>query len=320
MKNILFIVGVGRSGTSLLQSMVASHPQVYYLPETSFLRRMISRRYLHKIQQKCGEKSALNALEGDEYFARTKLDASSIVKDSLLSNEILDVAVYREMLSSIANKGNTWVGDKDPKVIEYLPLLKSVLPNTHVLHIYRDPRDVLVSKKKAAWSKSGHVWKHIFANRVQFKIGTIFGEKLFRRRYHEIRYEKLLSYPEKVLSELCEDLGLQYEKSMLSFGDAAKNLVAENEKSWKKETFGPLLTNNREKWKKELKPREIILTELCCRDIMNKGKYNKDNRNHKLGIKDSIWILMGRAIIIIASWPYIQYRNLSNKIVCSLIK
>ena len=37
----IFIVGVGRSGTSLLQSMFASHPEVKFIPETAFIRRYV---------------------------------------------------------------------------------------------------------------------------------------------------------------------------------------------------------------------------------------------------------------------------------------
>ena len=42
MRNLL-IVGVGRSGTSLLQSMLAAHSGIVMMPETSFIRRYLIR-------------------------------------------------------------------------------------------------------------------------------------------------------------------------------------------------------------------------------------------------------------------------------------
>jgi len=121
-KKILFIIGVGRSGTSLLQSMFAAHPNVGFLPESAFLRRYVYRGNLHSAYGLGGKKAVIKILEQDEKFARTGLN-------------------------------NLWIGDKDPRLVEFLPLVKTLFPDAHVIQVIRDPRDVLVSKKKAAWSK-----------------------------------------------------------------------------------------------------------------------------------------------------------------------
>jgi len=315
-----FIVGVGRSGTSLIQSMFAANPRVSCLPETSFIRRMVFPGYLHSIFQRQGEKAASQALARDDYFARTGLDASKVVARAVSGGGLMDAAVYREMLALYAGRDKTWAGDKDPRAVEFLPLLATVLPDVHVIHVFRDPRDVLASKKKAAWSKKGHVWKHVFANRVQFAIGSRLGPELFGKRYHEICYEELLAAPEKVLCGLCEALGLEYDSGMLSFGNAARKLVAEKEMGWKKETLGPLLTGNREKWKTGLSPREVVLSELCCGETMSKGEYNKDQRSHRLNLKDRLWVQAGRLLIIVATWPYMKYRNFKVRRACRRLR
>ncbi|MFP4643765.1 MAG: sulfotransferase family protein [Spirochaetales bacterium] len=307
-----FIVGVGRSGTSLLQSMLAAHPRVSCLPETSFIRRRVLHRSLESIYKKHGRNGAVHALAHDAYFARTRLVASEIVAGAVGQGGSLDAAVYRHMLTSYANERTTLVGDKDPRTIEYLPMLARVLPDAHVIHVFRDPRDVLVSKKKAAWSKEGHVWKHVFANRVQFRIGRTLGPALFGERYHEVCYEQLIASPETVLSRLCANLGIDYDSRMLSFGDAAENLVSGSEMSWKKETLGPLLTQNTGKWKSELHPKEVLLTELCCSEAMARGGYEKDTRPSRLTRKDKLWLRAGRLLILAATWPYTKYRNLST--------
>lgn len=317
--SLLFIVGVGRSGTSLIQSMFAAHSHVSCLPETAFIRRMVFPGCLHSIFQREGEKAASRALAQDDYFARTRLDASKVVARALARGGLLDAAVYREMLASYAGKDKAWAGDKDPRAVEFLPLLTAVLTDVHVIHVYRDPRDVLASKKKAAWSRKGHVWKHVFANRVQFKIGSRLGPELFGNRYHEICYEELLAAPEKVLSGLCGELALEYDHSMLSFGDAARKLVADKEMSWKKETLGPLLTKNREKWKTGLHPREVVLSELCCGEAMARGGYERDQRSHRLNLKDRLWVQAGRLLIVMATWPYMKYRHYRVRRACRRI-
>lgn len=256
-----------------------------------------------------GEQTVARTIEEDDSFYRTGLNAAGIVSQAIGRGGVLDVAVYLEMLASYKGEDKTWVGDKDPRAIEYLPLLKAVAPDSHVIHIFRDPRDVLASKKKAAWSRAGHVWKHIFANRVQFRTGRKLGPELFGARYHEVRYEELLSSPETVLAGLCKDLGIVFDEHMLSFGDAAKKLASEKELSWKKETFGPLLTKNKEKWKSDLPPREVKLTELCCREAMLRGGDTPDDRCQTLGLWDRLWIQAGRLVIVLATRPYMLYQK-----------
>lgn len=313
----IFIVGVGRSGTSLVQSMLAAHADISCLPETSFLRRMIFPGRLQKIFDRYGKHKVTKELNEDEYFVRTGLESSDIVNRANKQGKTIDVFLYLEMLKAYCEENKFWTADKDPRAIEFLGLLKKVLPKVHVIHVYRDPRDVLASKKKATWSKTGHVWKHVFANRVQFKLGRKLGGKLFGVRYHEICYEELLAAPVKVLTNLCRNLGLDYDDSMrVKFGDAAKKLVSKKEMDWKKETLGPLLTRNSEKWKTNLAYREVKLTELCCKEAMKFGGYENDERPKSLGLLDKLWIQSGRAAIIFATQPYLLYRNLSIKWAC----
>ena len=318
--SVIYIVGVGRSGTSLVQSMFAANPAIAYLPETAFLRRYVSKGKLQSIYEKHGEESVVKLLKADERFKRTKVDAKKIISRALMNGGQLDAAVYLELLASFKSKNKKWIGDKDPRVIEYLPLLKTLVPNAHVINVFRDPRDVLVSKKKANWSNSRHVWKHIFANRVQIKMGNKFGYKLFGKDYHEIFYEELISTPKKILAELCKNLRVDYDESMLLFRHAAKKLVSEEEMSWKKETLGPLLTNNSNKWKNELSYREVKLTEICCNEAMYHGRYIARKQIKDLRLWDKIWIHIGRFLIVIVTWPYILLRIYIVRRACKKLK
>lgn len=319
-KNMLFIVGSGRSGTSLLQSMFAAHPEVACLPETGFIRRRVFPGHLQSIYQHHGEQAVKEDLAIDDYFIRTGLDASSVVTRAVARKGQLDAAVYKEMLISYSYMGIFWVGDKDPRAVEFFRLLDAVLPNAHVIHVFRDPRDVLASKKEAGWSRTGHVWKHIFANRVQFNLGQRNGPIVFGKNYHEIAYEELIATPDAVLSDLCRKIGLRFDVKMLSFGDAARRLVSKKEVGWKKETFGPLLTNNKGKWLSALTPREIRLCELCCSDVMVSGKYKRDKRKHRYCMRDQLWIFVGAIIIKLATYPYLVYRYYTEVRICRRLR
>ncbi len=304
---LVFIVGVGRSGTSLLQAMFAAHPLVSCLPETAFLRRYVATGTLQSAFEAGGEAAIIDILQKDEVFARTGLDAAELLSKVLPASGSLDAAIYKELVSSYAGEGK-WVGDKDPRLIEFLPLVKALFPHAHIINIVRDPRDVLASKKKAAWSRGGHVWKHVFANRVQLAMGRRNGPQLFGDNYHEIIYEELITSPKAVLTNLCEQLEMPFDEPMLSFGKAAKNLISKSEMSWKKETLGPLLKGNKGKWKGALAPREIILTETCCHKEMNLHRYSPDHRFHKLSLIDRLWVSVGAITIKTLTHPYKFFR------------
>ena len=315
----LFIVGVGRSGTSLLQSMFASHPSVAYMPESSFLRRYVAKRVLAGIYISEGEGGVLRALDEDKSFSRLEVNSLALIRKSAKSDEPLDLAIYRQMIQMYNVEKRPWVGDKDPRLIEFLSLASRFCPTAKVINMIRDPRDVLLSKKKAVWSREGHVWKHVFANRVQLKLGRVSGISDFGANYHEVVYEELIAAPEHVLSCLCEAMGLLFDNAMLTFGDAARKLVSETEVSWKKETFGPVLTENKEKWRTGLTPREIVLTELCCKQAFQAGNYVRAARTKKLSLCDSIWVLSGATAIFLLDWPYRLYRNFKVRQACKRI-
>lgn len=318
---VIFIVGVGRSGTSLLQSMLSSNSQVIYLPETSFFRRYVVKGALDSRARRFGYESVKKTLCNDKNLGRTGVPEHAIMPGTHNEKGLLDLAIYQGLLNQFAGGGKNVVGDKDPRLIEWLHALEcSFGKKVYVINMIRDPRDVLVSKKKASWSRKGHVWKHIFANRVQFRLGYLNGKKTFGYRYHDVVYEDLISRPGCVLTDICRTLDIPFEESMLSFGEEAKRLVSKDEVSWKKETFGPLLDQNKEKWRSELSAREIRITELCCAEAIEMGHYQLSGSEQRISFKDRLWITLGVFVIKTATKPYIIYRNVKVAAACRKIK
>jgi len=306
----IFVCGVGRSGTSLLQSMLAAHPEVSFPPETSFLRRYLVNGVITKNYAKHGAKAATQLLKKDDYFQRTGLDVNTLLNQAMEMGIVTDGSVYRSMLIKIGQQErSSYVGDKDPRCIEFLGVVRHVLADSHIVHVIRDARDVLVSKKKAAWSSKHSTIRHIFANRVQLRMGRAHGLRLFGNNYHEVVYEKLLNDPEGELTKLCEGFGLTYSSSMMDFKKSAKKLVSEKEISWKKETLGPLLRTNYGKWANELAPWEIALTEQVCGAQFEAGGYKRNNVVRLLPLWQRI-IIYGMVMAIVCIEPiYRAYRS-----------
>jgi hypothetical protein len=270
----IFIVGVGRSGTSLLQSMLASHPALSLPPETGFLRRYVAHGRLAAIARRLDADAVARTLAADSRFRRVGIDAGALVARTRARGDLTDANLYRAMLEMYAeSRGTGRFGDKDPRAVEHLQDIASVYPDACVLHVIRDPRDVLVSKSRASWSRRRSWPLHVVANRAQLRIGRALGPRLFGDRYQEVVYEHLIEDPAAVLSALCAKLGLEFDARMLEYHAAARLLMSEEERGWKSETAGPLLSGNREKWRRELSAFRTVVTERACAEAMSAGRY-----------------------------------------------
>lgn len=264
-KNV-FIVGVGRSGTSLLQSMLHAHPKIAFLPETHFFRDYVARPYSSWKYKIGGPETLRSTLASDEEYQRADISEDELLAPFLNGTRALNLAaVYRRLLRLYREREEvSLIGEKDPRLIDYLPKVRQVFPEAQILHIVRDPRDVLLSRMNADWSMGRPDWLQVLTYRAQLARGRRQGRRSFGERYMELRYEDLLAEPERVLRHVTEHLGVKYSKTMLAFQRAAEELVHESERSWKEETTGPLLRDNSGKWRKGLSNWQVRLTEQVC--------------------------------------------------------
>lgn len=271
----VLVCGVGRSGTSLLQSMLNAHPALALPPETHFFRRYVARRGLRKSLEVAGAPTFAERLAGDDDFQRAGISAEELLRP--FEGRRLDLAAaYARLLATwAARDGKARVGDKDPRNLDFLPELHGVFPEAFVVHIVRDPRAVVESRTRAAWSKNRPWWAHALLAQDQLRRGRRVGEELFGDRYLELRYEALLADPEGELGRVCRHVDLPYDPAMLDFGGSARRLVGEREMSWKKETLGPLLPGNAEKWRERLDPRQVAFVEAVCTEAFDALGYER---------------------------------------------
>ncbi|MGS2720486.1 sulfotransferase [Paraglaciecola aestuariivivens] len=196
--NPIFIVGLPRSGTSLLEQMICSHSEVLDGGEFNGMER--AARVLTK-----GLPIGSSAEHFDEHKLNNNVEA--------IRNAYLQYAHQRFGSDGI-------IVDKSLSNNRYLWLIKKVFPQSPIIYIKRDPLDSAWSCYRTHFS-SGLGWS---TNLTQ--MGIYFGleEKLsnlwlelYPSSIFSLNYEELVAHPQQQISELLRFCGLNFEAEILNF-------------------------------------------------------------------------------------------------------
>ncbi len=287
----VFIVGVGRSGTSLLQSMLNAHSGITSIPEAQFFRKYLGSKKLRRRIEKYGTEKFKKVLNSDVTFQRLSIDPATLKSLGQKSFSVLNV--YEEIIEiSKARKQKSILVDKDPRNLELIKDIFMLIQGAKIIHIIRDPRDVVNSKTKAKWSANRPYWLHAMIGEAQLKRGSRTAEAMDDKTYFSLLYEDLLKSPEKVLKQVCSFIGVPYEENMLRFNESAKELVTESEMQWKKETLQPLNSSNVDKWKANFSFFQVTLIESLSPWTMRNFTYKSHGNPKNLGFIDRIRLLV----------------------------
>lgn len=271
--NHLFVIGVGRSGTTLLQSMLNAHSKVAFTPETHFLYHYLSP--LNKSLPPSTPEELLSRIGKDQSLNRLKLDFPSIVLKLKYDSNIW-VHFFYAFLDAYAAKENVEnIGDKDPMNSALLKVIKKHFPDAWVVHIIREPRDVLLSRLKSKWGQKYPLLAHLGDHKVSLEKALKEGPELFDEKYIETRYEDLITEPEKEIRKICDRLPIEFEDGMLDFEKSSSQLVSQEEQQWKGNIFGRILRGNTNKWKKGLNSYQRNVSGLILGDLIERLGYEK---------------------------------------------
>jgi hypothetical protein len=186
---MIFCFGARRSGTYLVQRMIAAHPAVSALPSESHL---IS----HGIAP---------LLERFHHGVRSSTQVGSVYADrDLMLDAVRDLcdAVFAEFLEA----GTTHLLERTPLHALHARLIAELYPDAGVVHVIRDGRDVALSLvRRTQWgadsiTDAAREWAECVRGGRQAS-GL--------ERYVEVRYEDLLADPSRCIEGMFERLGLE---------------------------------------------------------------------------------------------------------------
>jgi len=201
--NHVFLVGFPRSGTTLLEQILASHADVVALEEKPTL----------------GDDITTFFLERDSLETLLSLDDAAIADR---------VAAYWEQVASYGVKveGKTFV-DKQPSLTAYLPLVARLFPKAKVIIARRDPRDVVLSCYRRGFNMSRTIYEFTDLERLATLYGAtmdlaeLYIEKL-PLKFHVHSHEDMIADFDGRIRALCDSLGLDFDVNMRNFVETAR--------------------------------------------------------------------------------------------------
>jgi hypothetical protein len=213
----IFVVGFRRSGTTLLQALIGSHPRIATPPEMHFLARVASYRELY------GEPTEDAVLRevirqvvrpGYPILDECGFDSEAIFQRLQRGPRTYAAVLDAVMTDFMQARGKQRWCEKTPW--QRPSLIWHHFPDARVLHIVRDPRDVVASSLAMPsgpfpdGASTARAWR-LFAER-SLQDGAFKGPA----HYLQVRYEDLTKDPTAVLSLVFAFLGEDFDPSILN--------------------------------------------------------------------------------------------------------
>ena len=197
-KNLIFIVGLPRSGTTLTHQILASHSKVHGIGEmeilNKFMRKNINNENFSSIFKNYAAKNDENTKSfNNDYFSRI-----SFVKTN--KNIILD---------------------KSPLNFQWLGFIKILFPNSKIIHCSRNLKDTALSIYKNAFNINSIVWSNDqddLAKYIEIYLDLMkFWQEKLPNFIYDINYEKLTENKEDEIKKLIKFCELDWEEDCLNF-------------------------------------------------------------------------------------------------------
>jgi tetratricopeptide (TPR) repeat protein len=197
-ESAIFILGMPRSGTTLIEQILASHPEIHGAGELYDLQRIIEDQF---------------GPVGDAAFADNVNQADN---------------------ARFANSGDTYVRalrgrsetarfitDKMPNNFQLIGMIKLILPNAKIIHCRRDPLDTCLSIFKNLFTSDGYYYAYDLS-----ELGRYYSlyrdlmehwHGLFPGSIFDIRYEDMIADQGSHTRALIEHCGLEWDDACLAF-------------------------------------------------------------------------------------------------------
>ncbi|MEG3935033.1 sulfotransferase [Microcoleus sp. T3_B1] len=206
----IFLVGSPRSGTTMLQSLLAAHPEVISFPESKFFHYLLYKKFARKLPGRM------------EAFFKDEINRPELLQDFDDSQTVATkVSWFVGVLDGLAAEQNKsiWL-EKTPEHIYFIEDIQRFLPDAKFIHILRNSINTIASLHEAT-RNSHDLWgpgwdlNHCIH---RWKEAMLISHKYAKNSNHIlVKYEEILENKVKNLEEICDFMEIEYDDRMLKF-------------------------------------------------------------------------------------------------------
>jgi hypothetical protein len=259
----VFVGGCGRSGTTLLGSMLGTHPSCLATPESRF-------RFLpYRRRPRTGEPGDLGAaLERALRHWSFRIWGIDPDRDALLDGcaswAELVLRVVRAYARANGRAGaRLWI-DHTPGNVKFASLLFEQFPEAKLIHVVRDGRAAAASVLPLDWGPSTPLAAAKWWVRY-VRLGLACERRHGPRRVRRVAYERLVAEPETELRGLCDFLEIDYDPRMVEGTGFAVPEFTASQHALVGRRPDPA---RREAWRDVLSPRDTELFESLAAGLL----------------------------------------------------
>ena len=205
----IFVLGMPRSGTTIVEQIISSHSAVYGAGELGFVPKF----------------GAAIAQGGADIHA----ESLKIFHDRYLEN-----------ISKLSG-GRPFVTDKLPQNFKHIGLILAALPNARIVHVMRDPVATCWSNYKQYFTTDGLGFAYDLQDIIEYyKLYSRlmqFWHDQFPGRIYDLTYETLTSDQELETLNLANYLGLTWEEALLSPQRNTRNVLTASQQQVRKKLY-----------------------------------------------------------------------------------
>jgi hypothetical protein len=283
------VVGVGRSGTTLLRLMLDAHPALAIPPETGFLEPVTRL----SVSGEAAREVFFQTVTGVPHWPDLQVPAEAF-HETLRGLPHFTVAEGLRCFYRLyaARHGKPRWGDKTPLYGQCMDRIGRCLPEAHFIHVVRDGRDVALSLRQVWFAPGQEI--ELLARYWRDCVETT--QRLARRcaHYLELRLDDLVAEPERQLRRICAFLRLDFEPAMERYHLHARERL--DEITDRRDATGRLLVSKAQRlaqhertsappdpgrlgrWKRELPPDERARFEAVAGPLLRRLGYECSTR------------------------------------------
>ncbi len=257
-----FIVGVPRSGTTLLAAMMNAHRRISCGNETHFFTRLDGAAAVYLTNARHWPGRAVSYMRGLNHMGNSLFNLYQIEIEDFAARLARARPAVAAILgcfmdAHLAQTGkSSWV-EKTPGHLRRFKLIRSVFPASKVICIFRDPRDVALSLLAVRWGtprfEDGLIMWRSFYNYYKTHIE---GD----RATCAIRYEDLVREPARTARGVCAFLGQEFDVGMLETSKSAEDVGSALE-PYKSKASEPIDSSRALAWTETLGDADVRLCD-----------------------------------------------------------